>query len=112
MSTSSLTGDEVRNHNDEVLGSVADIMIDCSTGKVSYVVMSSGGFLGLGEKLFALPMSALTLDTENECMRMEANKELFENLEGFDKDNWPDMADVIWEKATHQYFAARPYWQN
>ncbi|WP_075082822.1 PRC-barrel domain-containing protein [Mariniblastus fucicola] len=110
MSTSSLTGDEIRNRNDETLGSVHDIMVDCGTGKVSYVVMTSGGFLGFGNKLFALPMSALELDTECKCLRMNASKESFKESDGFDKDNWPNMADPRWEEDTHKRFDATPYW--
>jgi sporulation protein YlmC with PRC-barrel domain len=110
MSTSSLTGNEIKNQQNEVLGSVHDIMLDCSSGRVAYVVMTSGGFLGMGNKLFAIPMSALTLDTECECFRMEATKETFDAADGFDKDNWPDFACSDFEETTHARYSAKPYW--
>ncbi len=110
MSASSLIGDEIRNNQNDTLGSVHDIMVDCESGRVAYVVMTSGGFLGMGNKLFAIPMSALTLDTQAKCLRMDANKKTFENAEGFDKDNWPNMADSNWETTNHHAFNARPYW--
>lgn len=111
LSASSITGDKVKNRQDETLGSVHDIMIDCDSGRVAYVVMSSGGFLGMGDKLFAIPMSALQLDRENKCLRMDASTSTFENAEGFDQDNWPDMASAQWEKTAHAHFSARPYWE-
>ncbi len=111
MSASSLTGDTIKNNNDETLGSVHDIMLDCDSGRVAYVVMTSGGFLGMGNKLFAIPMSALTLDQNAECLRLDADQKTFENAQGFDKDNWPNMADSRWETSTHKHFGARPYWE-
>lgn len=110
MSASSLTGDYIKNRQDETLGSVHDIMICCDTGKVSYVVMTSGGFLGMGNKLFAIPMSALSLDREDQCLRMDASQDTFDEADGFDKDNWPDFADRRWEEATHSRYDAKPYW--
>ena len=65
MSASSLMGDDVYNQQEEDLGDVKDFMMDMRTGKVAYAVLSFGGFLGMGEKLFAVPWSALTVDTEN-----------------------------------------------
>jgi len=111
LSASSITGDEIKNRQDDTLGSVQDIMIDCCSGRVAYVVMTSGGFLGMGNKLFAIPMSALELDRECKCLRLDATKSTFESVEGFDKDNWPDFASPEWETATHQRFGARPYWE-
>lgn len=112
MSTSSLTGDSIQNEKDETLGSVHDIMLDCNSGKVAYVVMSSGGFLGMGNRLFAIPMTALKLDKKNECLRMDACKETFDEADGFDKDNWPDMANREWETQIHSRYNATPYWEN
>jgi len=110
MSASSITGDNIKNPQGDTLGSVHDMMIDCASGRVAYVVMTSGGFLGVGNKLFAIPMSALKLDTQDKCLRLNATKQTFENAQGFDKDNWPDMADPKWETSTHEHFGAQPYW--
>lgn len=104
MSTSSLTGDEVYNLQDEDLGDVKDFMLDMRTGKVAYAVLSFGGFLGMGEKLFAVPWAALTLDTENERFTLNVTKERLESAPGFDKDNWPDMADPVWADGIHSYY--------
>ena len=59
--------------------------------------------LGFGEKLFAIPWKALTLDEDNKCFILDVNKGTLENAPGFDKDNWPDMADASWGTDIHRY---------
>ena len=110
MAADTLQGDEVRNDAGENLGEITDIMIDVPTGRVAYAVMSVGGVLGMGSKLFAIPWSALQLDTENKCFRMNVAKERFEQAPGFDKDHWPTMADQRWAEDVHAFYGARPYW--
>lgn len=110
MAADTLQGDSVRNDANEDLGEITDIMIDVPTGRVAYAVMSVGGVLGIGDKLFAIPWSALRLDTENKCFRMNVAKDRFEQAPGFDKDHWPTMADKRWAEDIHSFYNARPYW--
>jgi hypothetical protein len=88
-----------------------DIMLDVPRGRIAYAVMASGGFLGLGEKLFALPWSALTLDAQRECFVMDASATRFQNAPGFDHDHWPSSAefDGLGEQI-HSYWGSRNYW--
>jgi len=111
MGASTLQGEDVRNLKDEKLGDIKEIMIDVPTGRVAYAVLSVGGMFGLGNKLFAIPWSALELDTGNKCFRMAAEKEVFKNAPGFDKDAWPTMADETWARTVHVYYGAIPYWE-
>ena len=110
MAADTLTGDEVRNTSNEKLGEIADIMLDVPRGRVAYAVMKSGGFLGMGSKLFAIPWSALQLDTANKCFRLDVAKDRFDEAPGFDKDHWPSMADQRWAEDVHAFYGARPYW--
>jgi sporulation protein YlmC with PRC-barrel domain len=110
MSADSLVGNDVKNNNNEDLGDIKDFMIDCQSGKVAYAVLSFGGVFGIGEKLFAVPMSALTLDTDDECFRLNRAKEELKNAPGFDSDNWPNMADRTWGEGIHNYYGSTPYW--
>jgi hypothetical protein len=75
-------------------------------------VMSCGGFLGLGDKLFAIPWGALTLDADRKCFVLDAERERFEQAPGFDKDHWPTMADSSWADSVHDFFGVRPYWND
>jgi sporulation protein YlmC with PRC-barrel domain len=109
LSASTLAGDRVQNSAGEDLGKVHEIMIDIPSGTVAYAVLSFGGFLGMGDKLFALPWSALTLDEDVKRFILDIDKKKLENAPGFDKDNWPDMADNTWATAIFSYYGARPY---
>ena len=92
MGANTLTGDDVVNHKGEALGDIKEIMLDMRNGRVAYAVMSFGGFLGMGDKLFAVPWSALTLDTVNKRFVMSVEKDRLENAPGFDQEHgriWP-----------------------
>lgn len=84
-------------------------MLDMSNGRVAYAVLSHGGFLGMGNKLFAVPWSALKLDTVNKRFVLDVDKDRLESAPGFDKDQWPDMADAAWSKEIHDYYGVTPY---
>lgn len=104
LSASTLTGDKVKNSRDEDLGSVKDIMIDTETGSVVYYVLSFGGVLGMGDKLFAIPPQAITVDTKKECLVLDVEKEELKDAPGFDKDNWPDMADPQFRNKVYSHY--------
>ena len=65
MGADTLIGNDVYNTADESLGTIKELMIEMSTGKIGYAVLSYGGFLGMGDRLFAVPWQALKLDTGN-----------------------------------------------
>jgi sporulation protein YlmC with PRC-barrel domain len=112
LSASTLEGDSVRNEAGEDLGKIDELMIDIPTGRVAYAVLSFGGFLRMGNKLFAVPWSVLRVDEDNKQFIMPVDKKVLENAPGFDKDNWPDMADATWGNQIHSYYGATPYWEG
>lgn len=107
---SSVRGAKVRNPDGEDLGKIEDIMLDVGAARIAYAVLSFGGFLGLGDKLFAIPWEALALDPENEWFVLDIAKEQLEDAPGFDKDHWPDMGDRDWGAGIHSHYGHRPYW--
>jgi len=109
MGADTLIGNDVYNMKGDDLGDVKEIMLDMKSGRITYAVLSFGGFLGMGEKLFAVPWSALTLDTENKRFVLNVDKERLESAPGFDADKWPDMADATWETDIHAYYGVTPY---
>lgn len=112
MAADTLAGDRVVNRQGEDLGDIQDIMIDVQRGCVAYAVMSSGGIAGVGEKLFAIPWNALTLDADRKCFVLDAARERFTQAPGFDKDHWPSMADSQWAGQVHEFYGVRPYWSD
>lgn len=109
VSTSRLLGDDVKNYEDEELGSIKDIMLDTSSGEIAYIILSAGGILGIGEKLLAVPWYALELDTDARCFRLSIDKESLKEAPGFDKDDWPDMSSLSWGRRIHDYFSSTGY---
>lgn len=110
MAASSLNGNKVMSSDGEHVGKIVDIMLDVRSGRIAYAVLSSGGFLGVGNRLHAIPWSALTLDTDDRCFILDASAERIKNAPGFDKDNWPSMADIPWGTSVHKYYNRLPYW--
>jgi len=112
LSASTLAGDSVRNAEGEDLGKVDELMIDIPSGRVAYAVLSFGGVLRMGNKLFAVPWSALSVDEDEKCFILNVDRSTLENAPGFDKDNWPDMADPAWVSRIFEHYGETPYWEN
>jgi len=112
LSASTLEGDSVRNSAGDSLGKVNEIMVDIPSGRIAYVVLSFGGILGMGDKLFAVPWTALRVDEDEKCFILDVSKSTLESAPGFDKDNWPDMANTSWGTQIYQHYGASPYWEE
>lgn len=108
MAAESLQGDRVINPRGEDLGEIQEIMLDVASGKIAYVVLSFGGVMGFGDKLFAIPWSALTLDADRRCFILDIDRERLKKAPGFDRHHWPSMADPGWSSEVHDYYNARP----
>ncbi len=104
MGADTLMGNDVYNSQGEDLGDVKEFMIDMASGRITYAVLSFGGLMGLGDKLFAVPWSALTLDTINKRFTLDVVKETLAAAPGFDSDHWPAMADPTRAKGVHQFY--------
>jgi hypothetical protein len=87
-------------------------MIDIPSGRVAYAVLSFGGVLGMGNKLFAVPWSALRVDEDEKSFILDVDKTKLEKAPGFDKSNWPNMADTTWGSEVSRYYGVTPYWEE
>ena len=113
LSASSIDGTNVRNTVGEDIGKLKDLMIDWNNGNVAYAVMSFGGFLGMGEKLFAIPLESFTFKAAvgvgDEHAVLNVRKEQLENAPGFDKDNWPQQPDYKFIDSVHAFYGYDKY---
>ena len=112
LSASTLAGDKVRNAAGEDLGKIDEIMIDIPSGRVAYAVLSFGGFLGMADKLFAVPWNALKVDEDEKCFVLNVDRRTVEQAPGFDKNNWPDMSDQSFGTEISAYYKVEPYWES
>jgi sporulation protein YlmC with PRC-barrel domain len=112
LSSSSICSDHVKNAAGEDLGKIEDLMIDLHSGRIAYAVLSFGGFLKMGNKLFAIPWEALKVDPINKVFILHVEKSRLENATGFDKDNWPNMADPTFGSTLYRHYGFKPYWED
>ena len=85
LSADTLKHESVVNPQGEDLGDIKDFMLNTDSGEVEYAVLSFGGFMGVGNKLFAIPWGMLNVDTDEECLRLDIDKEVLKEAPGFDK---------------------------
>jgi sporulation protein YlmC with PRC-barrel domain len=91
-----ILGSSVVTPDGESLGDIRDIVLDPSSGRVSYCVVAFGGIAGFGRKLFAIPFNALGYDlAENEYV-LDISKQRMLSAPGFDANRWPAIADTQW----------------
>lgn len=112
LSASSMMGDKVVNSKGENLGDIKELMIDLDSGRVAYAVLSFGGVMGMGDKLFAIPFQSLQLRPDHKDFLLDIDKDRLKNAPGFDKNNWPSTADRKWGEDIHRYYGQKPYWET
>jgi sporulation protein YlmC with PRC-barrel domain len=110
VKASSIIGTSVVDPKDESLGDIKEIVIDPRSGRVAYAVVSFGGFLGMGEKLFAIPFSSFNYQLDGNKYVLNVSRDRLKEAPGFDADHWPSMADEKWNRDMHTYYDRTPFW--
>ncbi len=111
ISADALPGCEVINMDDESLGTIKEIMLDVQNGRIAYAILSAGGFLSIGERLFVVPWAALKLSPSQECFVLDVGKEQLKDAPEFDKGHWLNMPDTQWASQLHRFYRVHPYWE-
>jgi len=107
ISSDNVHGTDVYGAGDQQVGEIDHLVIDKLSGRVTYAVMSFGGFLGLGESHYPVPWSALKYDPALGGYRTGITEEQLKDAPEFSGDNWNDRN---WETRTHEHYNATPYW--
>ena len=108
LTASSIIGDKVTDMEGKHMGSIKDIMLDIRFGEIEYYVVEFGGFLGIGEKFFAIPFKLLEIDPEHKKFRFTEKKEVLAKAPGFDKHHWPETNEHKTEYTTLSW----SFWDN
>ena len=108
---SQILGGKVENAAGEHLGKIEDLVIDHLQGRVAYAILSFGGFLGVGNKLFAVPLPALSYRPTEDTFVLHVDKETLKHAPGFDKNQWPNMSDRTWGEEIYSHYGYSPYWE-
>ena len=103
---SGLLKTRVMSPSGEKLGEGEDVVLDLEQKSLAYAAISFGGFLGIGEKLFAVPWALLELkhDSEGKNLVFEVDRQELKAAPGFDPKNWPDVARPDWRAEIDQYY--------
>jgi sporulation protein YlmC with PRC-barrel domain len=94
----------VINLEGKPIGTIDDLVIDIDTGRIAYAVLEFGGFMGFGDKLFAVPWQSLTVVPAEGIFIIDQSKAKLEKAPGFDKDNWPDVGDKSWGAGIYEFY--------
>ena len=109
VSASTLAGYRVRSTENDDLGTIEEIMIDPATGQLAYAVLSFGGALGLGDKLYVIPWNLLRLNPEDRVLVLGCDSAWLRDAPAFQQDDWPDFGDERWEREIDDYYRRRHY---
>lgn len=102
----SIVGANVLSPEGQGLGDIKDVVIDWNSGVLQYAVLSFGGTLGIGDKLFAIPPGQLKSKPDSKDFVLAIDKDRLKSAPGFDKDNWPNFADPTWRRTNDQFYTS------
>jgi sporulation protein YlmC with PRC-barrel domain len=101
---SKVIGMDVENAQGEDLGDIKDLVIDFDKGQIAYVVVGSGGVLGVGDTLHAVPWSSLDLSDKMDKFVINVDKNQWKNAPGFNPNDWPEVADKEFRQRIDSYY--------
>jgi sporulation protein YlmC with PRC-barrel domain len=102
VSVGEITGTEVRNLQDERLGDIDDVVV--TEGKVEHVVLSRGGFLGLGEEYVVVPWEQLSATPGLNMFLLDVSEEALEQA--------PSVSGDVLALSEEQRAEVDTYWQE
>jgi len=109
---SKIIGEAVVNRQGESVGKIHELLIDAKRNRVAYAVLSFGGFMGVGNKLFAMPWEAFEFSVTGNKLILNVEKDKLKAAPGFEKgDKWPDFSDTVWGESIYNYYDYVPPWK-
>ena len=109
---SKLMGMPVKNLQDQKLGKVENFMVDLAAGRIVAVIISSGGFLGMGDELSAVPPTALRFNTERDTLQLDASKETLASSPHFKANEWPDLGQPGYAGGVYHAYQVEPWFNS
>lgn len=110
---SKLIGMDVKNLQGEDLGNISDIIVNSFTGQIVYAIMEGDtGFLGVGDRNFAIPWKSLQPSVSGNELILNIDKERLARAPYFSRNNWPNFADRQWEIDVYKFYGVSPYWEE
>lgn len=104
LKASTVVGMRVQSTEGKKLGDIKDLVIDPADGSIGYAVLDFGGFLGIGDKYFAVPWEALQWTADHKTIVLDVSKKDLKQAPGFDKNNWPDLGSEEQALIIYEYY--------
>jgi sporulation protein YlmC with PRC-barrel domain len=104
LKVSTVVGMRVQSTDGKRLGDIKDLVIDPADGSIGYAVLDFGGFLGIGDKYFAVPWEALQWTADHKAIVLDVSKKDLKQAPGFDKNNWPDLGSEEQALIIYEYY--------
>lgn len=108
---SELMGMNIKNAEGQTVGEIKDLAIDLHSGRVAYAALGAGGFLGIGEKWVAVPVTLLNVSSDQKTLALNVDKETLRNAPTFDRANWSEMSNQDFVAKVYSHYGQQPYWQ-
>ncbi len=104
-------GIPVKTPDHKNAGEIEEVVIDIETGRVAYAVLSFGGIFGFRDKFFAVPWEDFSFvhDEKQHYFVVDTSREKLENLPGFDKQDWPDVANSDWDREVDSHYQSTEF---
>jgi sporulation protein YlmC with PRC-barrel domain len=109
IASDKVEGTKVYDRDGRHIGSIERILVEKRSGKVSYAVLSFGGFLGIGDDHYPLPWSKLEYDTQLGGYRVDLTKEQVEGAPRYARDEEFDYSSDNGRRV-YDYYGVPPYW--
>jgi len=106
---SKLMGAPVKNMQNEKLGKVENMLVDLPAGRIVAVVVSSGGFLGMGDELSAIPPTAMRVTADSNDLQLDTSKETLTAAPHFKSNQWPDFREPTYTSSVYSAYKVEPY---
>lgn len=107
--TSKLMGIPVKNMQEEKVGKVEDVLLDLPSGRILALIISTGGFLGMGDELSAIPPTAFRFTADMETLQLDVSKEVLAKAPHFKDHEWPDFGHPTYADGVYRAYKVTPY---
>ncbi len=106
---SKVIGMNVVNKENKKCGDVDNLIVDLPAGRILHVIVSSGGFLGVGDALNAVPPSRFHYAANRDALQVDLTKEDLTRAPNFKSSDWPDFTDVDYSTKVYRSYNVEPY---
>ena len=109
---SKLIGASVKNLQNEKLGKVNNLMLGLSANRIVAVIVSSGGFLGMGDELSVVPPGAFRFEANRDALLLDVSKETLSAAPHFKSSQWANLNDPGYTAGVYHAYHQEPYFNT